>query len=196
MDNVIDYSYWQNLINDDDIFNGFREHITKTLRHYYNLRQLLVKSRATCKLYKTFLVKYHLLKLARNKTISNSLNVSSSVVVDEISNPISIRTIKKRVQGIIQLLLTHNAAIGISNKFLSSFTDAIIKNEYIYQHVQKSLTPIIIRQINSSIKDWQNDEMRQVREALGYKAKHISTTNARFTRLNVCLCICLQILSS
>lgn len=126
-----------------------------------------------------------MLKLARNKTIANAANISRIDENDQIDAPLSQRSIKKRVQGMIDLLLTHNAAIGVSHDFLSSFADDIIKNEYIYQHIQKSLTPMIIRQINSAIKDWQHDEMRQVREALGYKAKHISTNKARDTRMNV-----------
>ena len=60
-------------------------------------------------------------------------------------------------------------------------------NAEVKSHAQEQFTPIIIRQVNAKIQDWKLDERRMIREALGYKAKHVSTRKAQNIRLNVCL---------
>ena len=58
----------------------------------------------------------------------------------------SKRSIIARCDSMLELLLTHNAAVGISQDFLGTFVDRLTKkNQHVKQHIQQLITPIVIK---------------------------------------------------
>lgn len=182
--NVIDSNYWANHLP-PDVLEALEDFGSETLKHHYNVRQLLMKSRQKCQIYKSFLVKFSLLQLAKKR-----LHEMDFEEIIDNSSPLTAKATQYRCDQMLQLLLTHDASVGITQDFLATFNARLLKKQpRMKQHLQQQLTPLIIRQMNSSIQDWRHNEQRVIREALGYKEKHVSVSKQRQSRMNVCFCI-------
>ena len=156
----------------------------------YNLRQLLRKSRQMCGKYRDCCVDNGLYSVANSKLYKGNDNDDDDDECQiDVKQPVSKRTLKRREKSMLKLALTHNAAVGVAQNFLHQFSSQLLKkNPSVKQHIQKKMTPIIVRDLNQQIKNHRLNEQRQMREALILRNKHISTRKHRETRKGVCLC--------
>ena len=107
--------------------------------------------------------------------------------------PISPQVMRTRINKFIKLIVSHDASVCIAQEFLVKFAQCLFdKNHRVQRHLQDKLTPIIIRDVNVMLQNYQKDPKRVIREAFNNKNIHISHNKALSTRKNVsdvCLCV-------
>ena len=155
----------------------------------YNLYQMLSKSRKMCGRYRDCCVDNGLYSVANSKLYKGNVNNDDDDECEiDVRQPVSKRTLKRREKSMLKLALTHNAAVGVAQNLLHQFSSQLLqKNPSVKQHIQKQMTPIIVRDLNQQIKNHRLNEERQMREALIVRNKHISTRKHLDTRKGVCL---------
>ena len=155
------------------------------LKKYYAHHKLNV-SKKNCRKYKKCCVDVGLYSYANNKLLNNDESNNNNEELD-VHQPVSPRTLKRRMSNMMKLALTHNAAVGVTENLLSKFTSKLIKtDETVSTHVQEQMTPIIVRDLNTQLKNHRNNVDRVIKEALIVRNKHISTRKHRSTRKGVC----------
>ena len=103
---------------------------------------------------------------------------------------LSSATIRTRLKAMIELLISHDASVGVAQNFIVRFMHGVFEEKpHIKMHFKEQMTPLVIKDINLEIDAWQNDPARMTREALNYKDINSSQSKQLKTRKNVCLMI-------
>ena len=146
----------------------------------YNKHQIVNRLRKICWKNRGFCVKYGLLKLSTlEENVSDDENISNI-------NPLSPQTMRQRVNKMVDLLMTQDAKISIGQQFLNQVMACLFKkNPHVENHFRVKITPLIIRDVNASIKAHRNNPMRIIREAFSNKHINLSHNKALATRKQV-----------
>ena len=152
-----------------------------SLNAVYNKHQIINRLRKLCLENREFLIKYGLLKLSTLEHKDSDEESVSNV------NPLSPQSMRQRVNKMVDLLMTQDAKISIGQQFLNKVMACLFKkNPQIEQNLRVKMTPLIIRDVNASIKAHRNDPMRVIREAFSNKHINLSHNKALATRKQVC----------
>ena len=151
-----------------------------SLKAVYNKHQIVNRLRNICWKNRQFLIKYGLLKLSTfDENVSDDENVSNV-------NPLSPQSMRQRVNKMVDLLMTQDAKISIGQQFLNKVMACLFKkNPQIENNIRMKMTPLIIRDVNASIKAHRNNPMRIIREAFSNKHINLSHNKALATRKQV-----------
>ena len=180
--------YWSTILPPSP-FIGMTTTVHTGMQKCYNLRQSLMKSRQMCGKYRDCCVDNGLYSVANSKLYKKNGDYDDDDECEiDVTQPVSKRTLKRREKSMLKLALTHNAAVGVAQNFLNQFTSKLLKkNPSVKQHIQKQMTPIIVRDLNQQIKNHRFNEQRQMEEALILRNKHISTRKHLNSRKGVCM---------
>ena len=155
----------------------------QVLKKIYNLHQLKTKYILSNKKKSKFLIKYGLWNLYKNDVNSTTDTDSSS----SDSNELSKFQLRHKINKLVKLAVTQDESVCIAQDFICKFTDELIKQKpHVANHLQEKFTPIVMRQINTSIRNYRHDKKRITRQAFMNRRNHVSQRQSLSARKAVC----------
>ena len=147
---------------------------------YYEYRAEY-RHKTTINKYKNVLIDYGILGLSYDNNGDN--NVQAYL---DHSNPLSSQQLNLRVRQMVNLVVAQDASLGIIQNFLKTLMKRVTKKyDLIHDDLKTYFTPLIVRDINTMLKNFRNDPMRMTYEAFNYRAQNISYRKAQSCRNSV-----------
>jgi hypothetical protein len=164
-----------------NMWRSLKRGVDENMVVHARLKNAKGKNDQTKDTYYQVLRKYNMLHFVRK--LSSKINKSANM------KQLSYRKMNARVNSMCQLLISHNAAVGVAYNFTHKFLKRAMREDDNVTNLMVQLTqPLIIRDINTLLKNWQRDPYRQRKEALSNEADGVSQRQAQNRRKAVCSC--------
>ena len=171
------FDFWNDYCP-EPLIQALWDFCTSILRHCYNNYRnhyrIIIKKRK----FKKIVVKYGLLGLvnAGDDLLDNNNYLQTS-------HELSVKQKRRYCQKMVELSIAQDASLGIAQNFLRKFASLLVdKHAMVQLHIRDTMTPLIVRDINTMLYNWRFNNDRIIREAFTNKSNNISVRKAANTR--------------
>ena len=145
-------------------------------RTHYNQQRTIYRLTQTIDRYKNFLYEHHIHGLI-------DLDHDNDIIPLPTGPSLSKSQTNKKIAKLVNLIMSMDTSYNFAHNFVFTLIKRLMsKNIVTHDSIKNLLKPLIIRDVNQSIDDLRNDELRMTREAFNYKSQNISTRKTQKCR--------------